>query len=186
PPDHTNGPNACAVDPAGPLMVSEPLERVRVPFTFRLMLSINRVPPPMVRPLSVGMAAVVLSMVSVPPLMVSVPPVAVIRVMDWLPAGSAAFSSTLLPPRHTVSEGPGSTPVPTLVLQFAAVPQRPPDAPVNVIVQVPGATPVPVSETICGLPAASSAKLSDALSMVVVEGLNVSVTVQVPPFAATG
>src|SRR5208282_6158853 len=34
PPDHTNGPSACAVDPAGPLMVSEPLERVRVPFTF--------------------------------------------------------------------------------------------------------------------------------------------------------
>jgi hypothetical protein len=45
--------------------------------------------------------------------------------------------------------------------------------------------PVPVSPTLCGLFAALSAKFSEALSVVVVDGLNVSVTVQLAP-ALTG
>jgi hypothetical protein len=45
--------------------------------------------------------------------------------------------------------------------------------------------PVPISETLCGLGVALSAKVSEALSADVVEGLNVSVTVQLAP-AFTG
>ncbi len=48
-----------------------------------------------------------------------------------------------------------------------------------------GTVPVPVSETLCVAGVALSAKLSDAASAANVEGLNVSVTVQLP-LAATG
>jgi len=48
-----------------------------------------------------------------------------------------------------------------------------------------GAVPVPVSETVWGLGTALSAKLRDAFSAALVEGLNVRVTVQLEP-AATG
>ncbi len=49
----------------------------------------------------------------------------------------------------------------------------------------PEGVPVPVRETLCVLGVALSVKLRDANSAEVVEGLNVSVTVQLPP-AATG
>ena len=60
---------------------------------------------------------------------------------------------------------------------------KPPLATVGVrqTIGMPEETPVPVSITVCVLGVALSTKLSEAFSAAAVDGLNVSVTVQLPP-----